>query len=455
MEIAVIGAGEVGYHLADILSRDDNRVSVIDADPTKARRIMEALDVQVIVGDGTRPEVLAKASVSRADLVVAVTDDDHVNMLACVIAKQLGAKRVILRLRDTGMLAGYRYLYKAAIGFDVVLSTAELAAEEILNTVREHHALEVETFAEGRVQLRRFRLPEESPLLGVPIERLDLPPSLLLVALARGDQFDVPDGAQELQRDDQIYVLGKSEGLDAFERRAGAPVLGRRSVVILGAGGIGREIVRRLRDVPGLSVRVIERDPGRARALAAEHSHDALVLEGDATDIDLLYEENIGEANVFVATSDNDELNMVACQLARSLGVDRTVALVNKPSYRQIYDLLGIDQAISPRILCANRILRFVRSGSVYSIAVLGEGRAEVLELEVPGGVRKKGRKLKDWGMPRGAVVGALVRGAQVIVPNGDTPLEGGDHAVVFTLPENVDRVLDLFRSREDDREAR
>ncbi len=442
MNIVIVGAGEVGHHLADILSREKHSVSVIDPDPAKARRMTESLDVQALVGDGTRADVLTQAGASKADLVVAVADEDRVNMLACVLSKRLGAKRVILRLKDTSRLAGYRYFYKQALGFDVVLSTAELAAEEILATVRERHALEVETFADGRVQLRRLRLREESELTAEPIANLRLPAGVLVVAVSRKDKFFVPSGDDQMAVDDQIYLIGEARDCDAFERMAGEKSIWQRSVVIMGAGGIGRQIARSLRGTAGVSILVIEIDPARARMAAAESPEDVLVLEGDATDLDLLLEERIGDANVFIATTGDDEDNMVACQLARSLGVERTVALVNKASYRQIYDLLGIDQAISPRILCANSILRFVRSGSPAAIAVIGDGKAEVLELTARFG---ESTRVKDLGLPRGAVVGALVRGDVVKIPTGETHIEPGDQVIVFTLPENLEQVERAF----------
>jgi trk system potassium uptake protein TrkA len=203
--------------------------------------------------------------------------------------------------------------------------------------------------------------------------------------------------------------------------------------------------VRKLRGTPGVSVRVIERDPARAKALAVEGGDQVMVLVGDATDLDLLLEERIGEANVFIATTDDDEDNMVACQLARSLSVERTVAMVNKASYRQIYDLLGIDQAISPRILVANSILRFVRSSSPMAIAVIGDGRAEVLELTAR---MREATKVKHLGLPRGAVIGARVRNDEVTITGGEETIEDGDTLIVFTLPENLDAVERIFGSK-------
>lgn len=442
MKIVVVGAGEVGFHLASILSREGHSVTVVDPDPAKGRRMQESLDVQAMVGDGTRASILTEAGASKADLVVAVTDDDHVNMLVCVLTKQLGAKRRILRLKETAMLEGYRYFYKHTLGFDVVLSTEELAAEEILSTVRERHALQVESFAEGRVQLRRLRLRDGSGLTSGTLEDLKLPDGVLVTAVQRGERFFVPAGDDQLEGDDQVFLIGKSKNLDACEVLAGEKSAWHRSVVIMGAGGIGRHLVRKLRGTPGLSIRVIESDGPKARAVAAEGGAGVLVLEGDATDLDLLLEEHIGDANVFIATTGDDEDNMVACQLARSLGVERTVAMVGKASYRQIYDLLGIDQAISPRILVANSILRFVRSGSPAAIAVIGEGKAEVLELTVH---RKDPAKIKTLDLPKGSVIGARVRGDAVLVPSGDDTVQEGDQVIVFSLPENLSAIERLF----------
>ena len=232
MNILIVGAGEVGYHLASVLSREEHRVTVVDADPTKAQRLMEALDVHAHVGDATRAEVLTQCGAPKADLCVVVTGDDRINMLCCVLARSLGSKRIVLRLKDIKQLSGYSTFYKRALGFDVVISTEELAADEIVNGVREQNALEVESFAEGRVQLRRLRLRVESELTSEPLADLRLPAGVLVVAVIRGQGFFMPRGDTELAVSDQIYVLGTSTDLDALELMAGAKPHGRRSVVL-------------------------------------------------------------------------------------------------------------------------------------------------------------------------------------------------------------------------------
>ncbi|HKX45605.1 MAG TPA: Trk system potassium transporter TrkA, partial [Planctomycetota bacterium] len=449
MDIVIVGAGEVGLHLADVLSRERHRVRVVDSDPDKVRRVRETLDVQALDRDGTAAEALTEAGTPQADLFVAVTDDDRTNMLACVLARGLGASRVILRVKDTTRLEGFHYFYKRTLGYDAVLATDELAAEEVLNTVREQHALEVESFADGRVQLRRLRLREASELTSAPLSELELPGGLLVAAIQRQERFFVAHGGDRLEPEDQVYLIGRAADLDQFELLSGARKLGRRSVVVMGGGRIGARLVQKLEGVPGVSVRVLERDPARAREISTLFGPNVMVLVGDAMDLDLLHEERIDEANVFIAATGDDEDNIMACQLAKSHGVERTVALVNKPSYIKLYDLLGIDFAISPRLLCANRILRVVRAGSINSVAVIGDGRAEILEIEARLRAGRGARKVKNLSLPRGVVIAAVVHGEDVVVPRGDTPIHDGDRLIVFTLPEHVEELSRLFRESE------
>lgn len=449
MDIVIIGSGEVGHHLADVLSKGEHRVSVIDKDPERVRELQESLDVQAICGDATMVEELTLANVPKADLVVAATDNDMVNMLACVLSKKLGAKRVILRIKDTSRLEGYRFFYKGALGYDVLFSTEELAAEMVLRTVATNHALEVESFAGGQVQLRRLRIGPDSDLDGRSLARLRLPSAVMVVAVIRDGELSVPGGTFELVSGDHVYVVGMRSGLDDFEAMAGEPVKVRRKVVIMGAGSAGASIAARLDELPGISVRVFERNPKRAREVALKLSSRVLVLNGDATDLDFLMEEQVSDVDVFIAATSDDEDNLIACQLAKSQGVSRTVAMVNKRSYRNVYTLMNIDVAVSPRLQCAQQILRFVRSGSVASIAVIADGRAEVLELEAHFAGGRKERRVKNLGLPDGAKIGAVVRREDVFIPNGESVIEDGDQVILFTLPEEIRTVENIFREQD------
>jgi trk system potassium uptake protein TrkA len=445
MQILIVGAGEVGYHLAEILSKARHRVSVIDPDPAKVLRLQESLDVQVLVGDGTDAEVLTRGGAANAELALAVTDNDTTNMLACVILRNLGAQRVILRLKDTRRIASFYYFFKRSLGFEAALSTEDLAGQEIVATVRDRHALEVETFASGRVHLRRLRLARENELTQAPLEDLRLPERARIAAIVRGERLSLPKPEDQLAVGDQIYVLGAPTDVDQLEAIVEGAPTGRRTVILMGGTNLSCQVARDLAGTQGVSVRIIERDAERAREIAPQLDSSCTVLHGDATDLDVLLQERIGEANVFVATTRDDENNMVACQLARSLGVQRTVAIVNKSSYRQIYDLLGVDLAISPRILMASRILRFVRSMAVSAVAVVAEGRAELVELEAHFRGARNERRIKALGLPDDVLVGTIVRGEEVIVPDEDFVIEEGDQVILLGLPERVAAVERVF----------
>lgn len=449
MEIVIVGAGEVGLYLADILSREGHGVSVIDPDPDKIARLRESMDVQAVEGDGTKAAVLNEAGAPKCDLFVAVTDNDHVNMLGCSLARALGARRVILRLKDTSRMSGYHFFYKRTLGYDAVLSIDELATEEVLATVREQHALEVESFADGRVQLRRLRIRARSQLTSDTLANLELPSGMLVAAISRGEQFFVAHGSDRLEIGDQVYLIGRTTDLDQFEVLSGAQRLGRRSVVIMGGGRIGQSLATRLAEIPGIAVRILERDPAQARRIAGQFSGKVMVLVGDATDVDLLTEERIDEVNTFIATTGDDEENIIACHLASTLGAERTVALLDKASYRKIFDSLHIDKAIAPRLLVAKRILRFVRTTSIASIAVVAEGRAEVLELVARFERGKSERRVRSLGLPRGAVIAAVVQGEEVIIPHGDTLVRAGDRVILFALPDSVDEIEGVFAAGE------
>ncbi len=443
MNILIVGLGEVGSYLAKVLSTEGHSITVVDPDLARMRRVADLLDVQAVHGDGSRPDVLDKAEAHSADLLLAVTNDDKVNMLTCLFGRRMGAKKTVLRLRDTSAVRLSKTFFRKNLQHDLLLSLDDLAAEEIVKTVRQSGALGVENFAEGKVQMRRFQVPETGPFTGQMVKDLKIPAGMLITAIDRDHEVIVPGGSDDLRAGDDIFVLGEPKAIAQFEKKIGAKQAVARNIVVFGGSGIAQQVSQALQR-EHIGVRVIVEDRAEAERLS-EVLKGVVVLHADATDLNFLQEEHVGESDAFLGISEEDERNLMSCQLARTLGVKRTVALVQKPDYVSLYQHLGIDVAVSPRLLCANRILAFVRSRSISTIATIEEGKAEVLEIEVQPGSHLVDSKLKDAGFPRGCVVAAITReDGSVLIPRGEDELRANDQLVIFVLHQVVDQVLAL-----------
>jgi trk system potassium uptake protein TrkA len=441
MNILIVGLGEVGTYLAKVLSTEGHAITVVDPDLARMRRVADLIDVHAVHGDGSRPDVLDRADAHQADLVLAVSNDDKVNMLTCLFGKRMGAKRTVLRLRDTSAERRSRTFFRKNLLYDLLLSLDDLAAQELAQTVRQNRTLAVDSFAEGRVQLRRYVLDANSPFVGQLVKDLKIPTGMLITAIDRDREVLVPGGGDDLRAGDEVFVLGEPKAIAAFEKKAGIRQSKARSVVIFGGDRIAQQVAQALQR-EHVNVRVIVEDRGEAERLS-EALKGVVVLHADATDLNFLQEEHVGETDSFLGISAEDERNRMSCQLAKSLGVPRVVALVQKPDYVSLYQRLGIDVAVSPRLLCANRILAFVRSRSISTVATIEEGKAEVLEIELPAGSALVGKRLREAGFPRGCVVAAITReDGQVLIPRGEDELRAHDQMVLFVLASVVDGVL-------------
>jgi len=443
MNILIVGLGEVGSYLAKVLSTEGHAVTVVDPDLQRMRRTADLLDVNAVHGDGSRPDVLDRADAHQADLVLAVSNDDKVNMLTCLFGKRMGAKRTVLRLRDTSAERRSRTFFRKNLLYDLLLSLDDLAAEELVKTVRQRQSIGVDNFAEGRVQLRRFVLEAEGPFTGSLVKDLKIPSGMLITAIDRDHEVLVPGGSDDLRAGDEVFVLGEPKALAAFEKKLGIKQQKTRNVVLFGGSRIAQQVAQALQR-EHVTVRVVVEDRAEAERLS-EVLKGVVVLHADATDLNFLQEEHVGETDSFLGISDEDERNLMSCQLAHSLGVAPVVALVQKPDYVSLYQRLGIDVAVSPRLLCANRILAFVRSRSISTVATIEEGKAEVVEVELPAGSGLVGKRLRDACFPRGCVVGAITReDGHVLIPRGDDELRAHDQLVLFVLAAVVDGVLTL-----------
>ena len=446
--ILIIGMGEVGTHLAKVLSSEGHYVTVVDPDKNKLSHIADAYDVKTVQGDGSWPRILDDADAHAADVLLAVSNDDSINMLCCLFGKRLGAKSTVLRLKDTSPILGHPTFYRKNLQFDLMLSLEDLAAEEIVKTLRQSQAVGVENFAEGKIQLRRLKMQENSNLIGAPVKELKIPDGVILVAIDRDHDVIIPGGDDMILINDVVFVLGEPKAITSFEKKTGARSTFLRDVLISGASGVVEKVclaLKRLR----VKTRVIVGNRKEAERLS-EVLEGAVVLHGECTDLHLLEEERVAEADAYLGLTRDDEKNLMSCQLAKSLGVPRIVALVQKPDYASIYETLGIDCAVSPRLICADRIHSFVRSESVSTIATIEEGKAVVLEFHVKPGSKMVGKTLAKAHFPRGCVVGAIVReGGETLVPRGDTEIQALDNMVVFALRDVVDQVMSLFGVKE------
>lgn len=442
--IVVVGLGEVGFHLAKVLVSEGHHVTVIDADPHKLRGVSDSIDVQAVRGDGSRPDILDKADAHSADLLLAVSNNDKVNMLTCLFGKRMGAKTTVLRLKDTAPLRGNPTFFRKNLMYDLLLSLEDLAAEEIVKTIRQNQAVGVETFSGGKIQMRRLRMSEDSSMLDVPVKDMKVPHGVLLAAIDRDHEVIIPGGDDTLAQNDYVFVVGEPKALGTFEKKLGTRANYLRDVVMYGSSGIVRQVFMALKRLH-VSTRIIIESRSQAERLS-EQLEGATVLHGAGTDLSMLREEHVGDADAFLGLSDEDEKNLMSCQLAKNLGVGRTVALVHKPDYASIYEQLGVDVSVSPRLICADRILSFIRAESVSTIASIEEGKAVVLELEVKAGSKIVGKTLAKAGFPRGAVVAAISReDGEVVIPRGETEIHALDNLVIFALRGVVDTVMSLL----------
>lgn len=440
MQVVIVGGGEIGFALAQGLAAD-NSVFVVDHSPEVADRFHQ-LDVQFVLGAATSRDVLVRADVGRADVLVACTGLDEVNIVSCALARQIGQPRTICFVsRDDFLQPEARGL--AGFGIDRVIWPEAQLAEDMERIIRSPGALEAETFADGAIRLVEYRLERESPFIG-RVSNLHLPRNSLIVAVRRQDEFFIPRGASALEAGDKVLVMGTPDALQDVRRRmTGDPEPHRQRVTIVGGGDVGLQLAERLEeDAGGLTVTLIERDRARGELIASRLRH-TLVLNGDGTDLELLENEDVGHSDVMIAVIDNDERNLFACLLGRQLGVQRIITRVSKRANLRLFERVGIDVAISARGAAVASVLHQIQGDPTRLLAVVEEGAGRILELDVPAGYVP--RALRDLAPPLNSIIGAIVRPTRAFVPRGEDQVEPGDRLIVFTTYAAADQVREYF----------
>lgn len=447
MKIVVIGAGEVGYHLAARLSVEQHDVVVIERDSDLAARIQSHLDVLVVEGNGASLACLEKAGIQHADLLLAVTNLDEVNLIACLIASQFDVGLKVARVSNPEYYERRGVLAERKFGADLLINPEKECAREILKLFHRSAATDVAEFAGGRVVLLALPVGAGAPAAGRTLEEIGQTLKgrhFLTVAIDRAGETIIPQGSTRVEPGDTIYLVSEAQYLPEAYELLGLERQRIRRVMLLGGGRVGTHLAHML-EREGVQPTVIERSRERCVALA-ERLERGLVLHGDATDLDLLAQEGIAETGGLAAVTSEDETNLLASLLAKHLGARKVIALLKRAEYIPLVTRIGIDAAVSPRLSTANRILQHVRGGRIVSMAVMERNQAEAMEFEVVEGSDVEGRRVTEIPLPRGSILGSIQRGEEVIIPRGDTRIERGDRVMVFALPAAIDETTELFR---------
>ncbi len=451
MKIIILGAGQVGGSVAESLVSEQNDITMVDLEPQRLRALQDRLDLRTVLGSAAHPSVLSEAGIEDADLLVAVTQSDETNLVACRLAARLfNVPRRIARIRATDYLGNDKVLGEDGFDVDLSICPEQILTDYIVKLVEFPEALQVLDFAHGKVSLVAVRAYSGGPLVGQPLKdmRKHMPHiDTRIVAIFRGDRSIVPDGETVIEPGDEVFCLAASGHIRQVMRelrRMDRPV---KRVMIAGGGNIGLRLAHALEE--HYSVRVIEHNKRRCELLAAKLG-GALVLNGDTTDEELLEDENVAEMDLFVAVTNDDENNIMSSLLAKRMGARRVVALINRRAYVDLLQSGQIDIAISPAQATIGTLLAHVRRGDVVAVHSLRRGAAEALEAVVHGdreSCKVTDRRVEEIDLPPGTTIGAVVRGDEVIMAHHDTLIRVDDHVIVFVSDKKtLPRVEKLFQ---------
>ncbi len=448
MKIIIAGAGEVGFHLAKLLSYESQDITLIDNNRNNLVYADTHLDIRTLKGDATSIHILKEAQVKNVDLVIGVTSSEATNITVCVLAKQLGAKRTIARISNTEFLD-----YKEVIGFDKfgideLISPEALAAREIALLLNQSAFDDSYEFEDGALTMIGLSLSRTATFVGKTVkEAAKIFPQLHFVPIAIqrfGTQYTlIPRGDTQFKEGDQVYFITVASGVDELYKLTGKVRQTIKNVMILGGSKIGKKTALDL-TLNNFNVKLIENNREKAFDLADELPN-TLVINSDGRNVELLEEENIHDMDAFIAVTGNSETNIMSCLVAKSKSVKKTIALVENMDYFQLSHSIGIDTLINKKLLAANNIFRFIRKGEVVAMTKLNNMNAELLEFIVKPTSEVSNKKIKDLDFPRSAIIGGIIRDGEGIIALGDFMIRAGDRIVVCCLPRSINKVEKLF----------
>lgn len=448
MKIIILGAGQVGSSLASNLASEANDITVVDANSDSLRELKDRLDIRTVVGHGSHPDVLERAGAEDAEMLIAVTNSDETNMVACQVAYTLfHTPTKIARVRESEYLVHPDLFSPETMPVDVLISPEALVTRYIERLIEHPGALQVLDFAEGKVQLVGVRAYYGGPLIGHELRTLaeHIPKNETRVAaIFRKDRAIIPKGDTVIEPDDEVFFIAAKKNIRPIMselRRLDNPY---KRIIIAGGGNIGKRLAEALG--PHYRVKILEQSQERAEHLA-ENLSDSIVLMGDAADEEMLLDENIENTDVFCALTNDDEANILSAMLAKRLGARKVMSLINRPSYVELVESGVIDIAISPQQVTIGTLLTHIRRGDIVAVHSLRRGAAEAIEAIAHGDEKSSkvvGRKIEDIKLPPGSTIGAIVRGDEVIIAHHDTKIQAEDHVILFLVDKK--HIIDVER---------
>jgi len=446
LRIVIAGAGRLGYSIAALLSEEGMDVVIVDGEESQLEAAKTTLDVLTIVANISSPLTMNDPDINSADILIAVTESDEVNMVACILAKKHGISHTIARIRDMSFTVEASTYLKENFDIDLALNPELITAREINRILMTPAALNVEDFAQGKVRLFETRIRRKSAIARTPLKSLKLPPGVLAGLIFRDHRMIIPHGDDVFLPGDNAYFIGLPDKIEQFSQSLVQSDTHRlRRVAIIGAGRTGRALALML-EAQGVQVKVIDRNRERCELLA-EKLKTGLSICGDGTDIDLLTEEGVAEADVIVCLTEDDKLNLMLALLARHLSNNKikTVVRVDRNEYIDLMEKVGVNIALSARLLSASEVLAYARGGDVARVTLLEGARAEALEVIVSPGAPVTGKQLMHAQLPRECLVCAYVRNEEAAIPNGMTELMPGDRVILFVLKSFAQKALSYF----------
>ena len=446
MKILIAGAGDLGFHLAQLLSIEEQDITLIDTDQDVLDYAATRLDLLTVMGDASSIRVLQEGGVAVADLVLAVTTSESTNLVTAILAKKLGARRVIARVSNSEYVKEHSRKIFAELGIDSLFSPRQLAAREIERLLNRSTFTDLFEFEEGKISLVGITLDDFSPLVNTrmdELKQLETDIALRPMAILRGHQTIIPRGGVVLKRNDHVYFIARTDKIEMVENLVGGKKTKVKKVMIIGGSGLAFETAKLLEK--NYKVTLVGEDKERCKYMA-DKLDNSLIINGEASNTDLLKEEGLANMDAFIALSPNSETNIIASLTAKNHGVYKTIAQVENKEYTHISQNIGVDTLINKKLVAANNIFRFVRKGRVEAITGLHGVDAEVIEFVVTKNNALTKKPLHKLHFPTAAIIGCVIRGEETLMPNGDFQMQLGDKAIVFTTPRAIAGVERLFK---------